>query len=120
MSEYSPAPGTLRSKLGRAETDEPWTRNSTGRDGSPLDGAAMRLRNSDSDTVPFFAQYSALQSGRSGCISGGAAARATRGDGANAGAAANAPSPRPARVISARRETRSSVSPMAGLRVSSL
>ena len=43
--EYSPTPGTLMSKLVRAEFEEPCTRNSTGRGGSPGFGAPSRLRN---------------------------------------------------------------------------
>ena len=44
ISEYSPAPGTVRSKLERAESDEPCTRNSTGSGFCPGAGAARRLR----------------------------------------------------------------------------
>src|SRR2546423_1657512 len=92
MSEYSvPLPGTARSKLGRAEMDEPCTRNSTGRGGSPVCGRPARLRKRLSETSPFFAQYSELQIGPD------AAGWPT------AGAAASRPSPRPAPLISERR-----------------
>src|SRR3954454_13588056 len=60
MIEYSPLPGTLRSKP-REVTDEPWTKNSTGRGGSPALGAPSRLRNIHNGTSPFLAQYSLLQ-----------------------------------------------------------
>src|SRR4051794_27972868 len=67
MSEYSPLPATARSKLVRAELEEPWTRNRTGRRGSPGCGAPMRLRQRLRFTSPlaspFLAQYSALQIG---------------------------------------------------------
>src|SRR3954470_4659355 len=58
--EYSPCPGTLRSKP-REVTDEPCTKNSTGRGDSPALGAPRRLRNIHSGTSPFLAQYSLLQ-----------------------------------------------------------
>src|SRR6476619_5091332 len=65
MNEYSPLPGTARSKLVRAELDEPCTRNRTGSGGSPDFGAADRLRQRFRRTSPFFAQYSLLQIGAS-------------------------------------------------------
>src|SRR5258708_17322802 len=58
--EYSACPGTLRSKPLEL-TDEPCTKNSTGRAGSPAFGAPSRLRNIHSGTSPFLAQYSLLQ-----------------------------------------------------------
>src|SRR5579859_7174915 len=60
MTEYSPLPGTLRSNT-REVTDDPWTKNNTGRDGSPALGAPIRLRNIHRGISPFFAQYSPLQ-----------------------------------------------------------
>src|ERR1700761_6644932 len=60
MIEYSPWPGTLRSKP-REVTDEPWTKNNTGRDGSPGFGSPTRLRNIHKGISPFFAQYFRLQ-----------------------------------------------------------
>src|ERR1700690_808632 len=60
MTEYSPWPGTLRSNT-REVTDEPWTKNRTGRDGSPALGAPTRLRNIHKGTSPFLVQYSLLQ-----------------------------------------------------------
>ncbi len=63
MTEYSPLPGTLRSNA-REVTDEPCTKNTTGRDGSPAFGAPIRLRNIQSGTSPFLAQYSLLQISR--------------------------------------------------------
>src|SRR6267154_3672204 len=59
ITEYSPWPGTLRSNT-RDVTDEPWTKNSTGRDGSPGFGSPTRLRNIHKGISPFFAQYSLL------------------------------------------------------------
>src|SRR6202163_489727 len=60
MTEYSPWPGTLRSNA-RDVTDEPCTKNSTGREGSPAFGAPSRLRYIHNGISPFFAQYSLLQ-----------------------------------------------------------
>src|SRR5262245_57365059 len=65
MSEYSPLSGTIRSKLVRAELEEPCTRKRTGSGGFPGCGAAERLRQRLSRTSPFFAQYSLLQIGAS-------------------------------------------------------
>src|SRR5262249_55350543 len=45
----------------RHVTEDPCTRNNTGRGGSPVVGAPRRLRNINSGTLPFFAQYSWLQ-----------------------------------------------------------
>src|SRR5215467_9950759 len=61
MTEYSPRPGTVRSKLGREEIEEPCTRKSTGSGASPVLGAFARFRNMTSLTGPFSAAYSALQ-----------------------------------------------------------
>src|ERR1051326_545302 len=58
--EYS-WPGTSRSKLGRPDNDEPWTKNKTGRACSPCLGASLRFRYKYSRTLPFSAQYSLLQ-----------------------------------------------------------
>src|SRR3954451_12859612 len=60
MTEYSPWPGTLRSNT-RELPEEPGTKNSPGRGGSPTAGAPSRLRNIHSGTSPFLAQYSLLQ-----------------------------------------------------------
>src|SRR2546421_8474765 len=60
MTEYSPLPGTLRSNT-REVTDEPYTKNKTGRGASPFFGAPTRLRNIHNGTSPFLAQYSRLQ-----------------------------------------------------------
>src|SRR3954471_22410829 len=60
ITEYSPLPGTLRSNT-REVTDEPWTKNTTGRAGSPAFGAPTRLRNIHSGMSPFLVQYSLLQ-----------------------------------------------------------
>ena len=60
MTEYSPLPGTLRSNTLEV-TDEPWTKNTTGRAGSPAFGAPIRLRNIHKGISPFLAQYSLLQ-----------------------------------------------------------
>src|SRR5258708_28382603 len=60
MTEYSPWPGTLRSNTLEV-TDEPWTKNRTGRAGSPALGAPSRLRYIHSGISPFLAQYSLLQ-----------------------------------------------------------
>ena len=60
MTEYSPLPGTLRSNT-REVTDEPWTKNTTGRAGSPAFGAPIRLRNIHKGMSPFLVQYSLLQ-----------------------------------------------------------
>src|SRR3954447_24055745 len=69
MNEYSPLPGTVRSYDERAEFEEPCTRNSKGRGGSPGFGAPTRLRQRLSETSPFLAQYSALQIGpSSACV----------------------------------------------------
>ena len=53
-------PGTLRSNT-REVTDEPWTKNTTGRAGSPAFGAPIRLRNIHNGMSPFLVQYSLLQ-----------------------------------------------------------
>src|SRR4051794_11429726 len=60
MTEYSPLPGTLRSNTLEV-TDEPWTKNTTGRAGSPALGAPIRLRNIHNGMSPFLVQYSLLQ-----------------------------------------------------------
>ena len=60
MTEYSPWPGTFRSNTLEV-TDEPCTKNNTGREGSPGLGAPSRLRYIHSGTSPFLAQYSPLQ-----------------------------------------------------------
>src|SRR6202158_1938516 len=60
MTEYSPCPGRLRSN-DREVTDEPCTKNSPGREGSPAFGAPSRLRYIHRGTSLFFAQYSLLQ-----------------------------------------------------------
>src|SRR5215475_624148 len=92
MTEYWPLPGTVRSNT-REVTDEPWTKNTTGRAGSPAFGAPSRLRNIHKGTSPFFAQYSPLQiSPPSPALCAGALS-------------ANAPAirPRPAPLMSVRR-----------------
>src|ERR1700687_2604277 len=95
MTEYSPWPGTLRSNA-LDVTDEPWTKNSTGREGSPAFGAPSRLRYIHSGISPFFAQYSLLQ------ISPSAAAATAPGAG-SALALPPAPRPSPAPLMTARR-----------------
>src|SRR6266508_3592237 len=60
IAEYSPLPGTLRSNT-RDVTDEPWTKNTTGRAGSLALGAPIRLRNIHKGMSPFLVQYSLLQ-----------------------------------------------------------
>src|ERR1700681_3302140 len=60
ITEYSPRPGTLRSNTLEV-TDEPWTKNTTGRAGSPVLGAPTRLRYIHKGISPFLAQYSLLQ-----------------------------------------------------------
>src|SRR5258708_36468628 len=81
MNEYSPRPGTVRSKLERDELDEPWTSTSTGRGASPGFGAPARLRHRLSLTAPFCAQYSALQIGSAAvvCVASAAGARPPAG-----------------------------------------
>src|SRR6202051_566812 len=72
MIEYSPLPGTVRSNP-LEETEEPCTKNSTGRDGSPAFGAPTRLRYIHNGMSPFLAQYSPLHislPGMSACASG--------------------------------------------------
>jgi hypothetical protein len=102
MSEYSPLPSTARSKLGRAESDEPCTRKSTGRDGSAGSGAPIRLRQRLRLISPvgvlFLAQYSALQ------IAPSSSPREPSFC-AFAAAAMNAPAPSPAPLSSVRRAT---------------
>src|SRR4051812_5868644 len=79
MMEYSPLPGTLRSNT-REVTDEPWTKNTTGRAGSPGFGAPIRLRNIHKGISPFLVQYSLLQiSPPSEGTAGAALAGATAG-----------------------------------------
>src|SRR4051812_13152562 len=53
-------PGTVRSNTLEV-TEEPWTKNTTGRAGSPALGAPTRLRNIHSGISPFLVQYSLLQ-----------------------------------------------------------
>src|SRR6478735_2959715 len=60
MREYSLLPGTLRSNT-LDVTDEPWTKNTTGRAGSPGLGAPIRLRYIHNGMSPFLVQYSLLQ-----------------------------------------------------------
>src|SRR4030095_9435061 len=60
MSEYSPLQARGRSNT-REVTDEPWTKNTTGRAGSPALGAPIRLRNIHRGISPFLVQYSLLQ-----------------------------------------------------------
>src|SRR4051794_25997686 len=60
ITEYSPWPGTPRSNT-REVTEEPCTKKTTGRPGSPVLGAPIRLRYIQSGTSPFLVQYSLLQ-----------------------------------------------------------
>src|ERR1700692_4436310 len=96
MTEYSPWPGTVRSKV-RDVTDEPCTKNSTGREGSPALGAPTRLRNIHRGTSPFFAQYSLLQ------ISPPSEVAASAAGGGRAAARPPAMRPRPAPLMRVRR-----------------
>src|ERR1700710_1281812 len=96
MTEYSPLPGTVRSNT-RDVTDEPWTKNSTGRDGSPAFGAPIRLRYIHKGMSPFFAQYSLLQ------ISPPSAATALDAVAPVSAPTTPAPRPRPAPLIRLRR-----------------
>src|SRR5258708_17548941 len=97
--EYSACPGTLRSKPLEL-TDEPWTKNSAGRGGSPAFGARSRLRNIHSGTSPFFVQYSLLQIAPvSDDAAPGLCAEAAPANPATT----PAPRPRPAPLMTARR-----------------
>src|ERR1700716_3924721 len=95
MTEYSPLPGTLRSNTLEV-TEEPWTKNTTGRAGSPAFGAPIRLRYIHKGMSPFLVQYSLLQ------ISPPSVATAVA---ACAGIAAAAPAatPTPSALIAVRR-----------------
>src|SRR6478736_516808 len=90
MTEYSPLPGTLRSNT-REVTDEPCTKKTTGRAGSPGFGAPSRLRYIHNGTSPFLVQYSLLQISPPSLCAG------------EAFASAPAIRPRPAPLISVRR-----------------
>jgi hypothetical protein len=103
MSEYSPLPGTVRSKVGLAEIDEPWTRKSTGSGRSPALGAPVRLRYMARETSPFLAAYSALHGGP------GAATFPWASTGLFA-PSARAPRPTPAATSIRRRDTRAVIS----------
>src|SRR6266403_2382376 len=96
MTEYSPWPGTWRSNT-REDTDEPCTKNSTGREGSPGFGAPNRLQNIHKGMSPFFAQYSLLQISPPSDVA--ALALCTGNDSASAPATR----PRPAPLITVRR-----------------
>src|SRR5205814_6025533 len=96
MTEYSPLPGTLRSNT-REVTDEPCTKNNTGRGASPFFGAPTRLRNIHNGTSPFLAQYSRLQ------ISPPSAFAAPADRAGSAPASIPATRPRPAPLMTARR-----------------
>src|SRR4030088_3234117 len=96
MSEYSPWPGTLRSNT-LEDTEEPCTKNSTGREGSPAFGAPVRLRYIHNGISPFLAQYSLLQ------ISPPSAVAATALCVGIASASVPAIRPRPAPLMTARR-----------------
>src|SRR5882757_354912 len=99
ITEYSPLPGTLRSNT-REVTDEPCTKNSTGRASSPGFGAPNRLRNIHSGTSPFLAQYSLLQISPP---SEGAAPGLCADAAPASPATTPAPRPRPAPLMTARR-----------------
>src|SRR3954468_12299808 len=94
MTEYSPLPGTLRSNTLEV-TDEPWTKNTTGRAGSPAFGAPIRLRNIHNGMSPFLVQYSLLQISPP---SVGTTVAACEGDAA-ATPAATRPSPAPVMTV---------------------
>src|SRR5216684_5755323 len=96
ITEYSPWPGTLRSNT-LDVTDEPWTKNSTGRDDSPGFGAPSRLRYIHKGISPFLAQYSLLQ------ISSPPAVAATALCVGSASASPPATRPSPAPLMTARR-----------------
>src|SRR5580698_4357025 len=102
MIEYSPLPGTLISKV-RDVTDEPWTKNRTGRGGSPDFGAPSRLRNIHKGTSPFLAQYSPLQISPPCAVDVPLASLAARTNPLPRLAAPIPAAPRPAPLISARR-----------------
>src|SRR5436190_19262737 len=96
MSEYSPWPGTSRSNT-RDETDDPWTKKITGREGSPAFGAPSRLRYIQSGISRFFAQYSLLQISLPSTVAASALCVA------NAPANPPASRPTPAPLMTARR-----------------
>src|SRR5258707_12829032 len=96
MTEYSPLPGTSRSNT-REVTEEPWTKNTTGRAGSPAFGAPRRLRNIHKGMSPFLAQYSPLQIEPLSGVSGVSALAG------NAWSSAPAIRPRPAVLITGAR-----------------
>src|SRR6266436_1063868 len=96
MTEYSPWPGTSRSNA-LDVTDEPWTKNSTGREGSPGFGAPSRLRYIHKGISAFLAQYSPLQ------ISSPPAVAATALCVGSASASPPATRPSPAPLMTARR-----------------
>src|SRR3979411_1768960 len=88
ITGYFPRPGTSRSNA-RELPEEPWTKNSTGRDGSPGFGAPRRLRYIHKGISPFLAQYSLLQ------ISPPSPVAATAGGSASPSVPATRPNPAP-------------------------
>src|SRR5215218_268707 len=96
MTEYSALPGTLRSNTLEV-TEEPWTKNTTGRAGSPGFGAPIRLRNVHSGMSPFLVQYSLLQ------ISPPSVATAVAACAGNVAAIPPATRPSPALLMTVRR-----------------
>src|SRR6187399_1179446 len=104
IAEYSPLPGTLRSNT-RDVTDEPWTKNTTGRAGSPALGAPIRLRYIHKGISPFLVQYSLLQISPPSVGTSVAACEGSE-------AAAPAATPIPSALISVRRASGCSESVM--------
>src|SRR6195256_5855128 len=94
MTEYSPLPGTLRSNTLEV-TEEPWTKNTTGRAGSPAFGAPIRLRNIHKGMSPFLVQYSLLQISPPSVATADAACAGI----AAAGAAPRSPTPSAVRTV---------------------
>jgi len=76
ITEYSPRPGTVRSKLGRDEIDEPWTRNRPAVVLVLVRRSAALAEHVERDLALMRAQYSPLHgfAGRDGLAAGFCAA----------------------------------------------